>query len=76
MHTNDQAKLLWCPMGRVGVMPSARGPSSINDPSVEFRTNCQGSGCAMWRWGPPTSLSERRRGFCGLAGAPAQAVAT
>lgn len=50
MHTTEQAKQLWCPMGRVGVLPKAGGPAGVNDPDVEFKTNCIADRCAMWRW--------------------------
>jgi hypothetical protein len=48
-----QAKALWCPMVRIGVMPSAGGPTAVNDPTVEYRGNCIAGGCAMWRWSDP-----------------------
>lgn len=50
MHTPEQAKDLWCPMGRVGVTPGSGGPSAVNDHTVEFRVNCIADRCAMWRW--------------------------
>ena len=53
MHTPEQASKLWCPMGRVGVMPDAGGPAGINDSTSSFSCNCIASGCAMWRWGDP-----------------------
>lgn len=37
-------------MARVGVLPGAGGPAGINDPTVEFHTNCIADKCAMWRW--------------------------
>lgn len=73
MHTPEQAKDLWCPMARVGVLPGAGGPAGINDPTVEFHTNCIADKCAMWRW-VPAELGARHKppthGYCGLAGRP------
>jgi hypothetical protein len=54
MNTEDQASKKWCPMVRVGVMPTHGGPAGINDHSTEFRGNCIASDCAMWRWSPTT----------------------
>ena len=51
MHTPEQAKDLWCPMARVGVLPGHGGPAGINDPTVEFHINCIADRCAMWHWG-------------------------
>lgn len=74
MHTPEQAKLLWCPIGRVGVLPIAGGPASINDPSVNFRTNCIADQCAMWREVvqllPSGAIPPAPTGYCGLAGRP------
>lgn len=83
MHTTQQAKKLWCPMGRVGVMPQSGGPASCNDPTTDFRVNCQADQCSMWRWGTngnhehdcavtdtPLTIQPPRAGYCGLAGKP------
>lgn len=85
MHTPEQAQNLWCPMARVGVMPSAGGPADINDPTTEYRGSCIAGQCAMWRWeyrmqldanSPagilqlPTKAVKTGLGYCGLAGRP------
>ena len=62
MHTVEQASTLWCPMARVGVLPSSGGPSAVNDPDTEvFRSNCIGDKCAMWRWGPENVIPAYKR---------------
>lgn len=83
MHTTEQAKLLWCPMVRVGVVPEAGGPLTCNDPSGYFKGTCIADKCAMWRWkaGLVRSRNDREsrmvlkpsttHGYCGLAGSPA-----
>lgn len=86
MHTPEQAASLWCPMVRIGVMPAAGGPSTVNDPTSisEFSGRCIADKCAMWRW--PSSVKIRpddgslimpglggdipAKGYCGLAGRP------
>lgn len=72
-HTPEQARDLWCPMVRVGVMPSSGGPSAVNDPTVDLHGTCIADKCAMWRWTAP-QLGKRDKapthGYCGLAGRP------
>lgn len=61
LNTPEQAREKWCPMVRVGVMPSAGGPAGVSDPSTEFHGNCIADKCAMWRWAPsPTWHRERQ----------------
>lgn len=61
IFNKEQASAIWCPMARVGVLASAGGPSAVNDPTVDFRGNCQASGCAMWRWvDPGVELRDRK----------------
>lgn len=84
-HTPDQARALWCPMVRVGVLPQSGGPSAINDPTtVNYHGNCIAEKCAMWRWEtmevlPPNAEPNKLvacikaragTGYCGLAGRP------
>lgn len=60
-HSTEQARQLWCPMVRVGVLPSGGGPVAVNDPRVEYRGNCIADQCAMWRWVPSTTMHKERR---------------
>ncbi|WP_441280620.1 hypothetical protein [Tardiphaga sp. 862_B3_N1_1] len=60
-HTTEKARELWCPMIRVGVLPSGGGPAAVNDPSVEYRGNCIADQCAMWRSVPSTTTHKERR---------------
>jgi hypothetical protein len=79
MHTEEQAKELWCPEVRFSdpqpkLESANRWP--IKDSSYGTMINpkachCIASKCAMWRW------DEMRRneghsnlGYCGLAGKP------
>jgi len=66
MKTPEQAKILWCPMGRTGT-PAIGG---MNDNRSEYlRNNCIANKCAMWRWADGAD----GLGYCGLA--PLQQVA-
>lgn len=55
MYTEEEAKVKWCPMGRVSA--SSEGDTqgtTINRMdnhvgTVDF-TNCLASSCMMWRW--------------------------
>ena len=64
MHTEEQARKLWCPMAR-GIMDSggnrmafgASGEEPENDDcAAQYEAEmadlypCLASGCAMWRW--------------------------
>jgi hypothetical protein len=70
MHTEEQAKTLWCPHTRAAngeehVVAVNRKQASGN--------GCIGSACAAWRWADPTTryaTPTARKGFCGLAGKP------
>ena len=85
MHTEIEAKKLWCPMVRIG----HRSGVTMNDPEGpdDLQGHCIGSACAMWRWGSKPDPNWQRplqapasfepapyivsdKGFCGLAGAP------
>lgn len=57
MHTEEQARELWCPM----VQP---------DDSDDFAPIlCVASRCMAWRWGVQEG-DPRKVGYCGLAGKP------
>lgn len=71
---SQEACAMWCPMGRVAVISNG---ATINDPSTEYRTNCIGERCMMWRKAPTyhggVSTGYPRGdglGYCGLAGKP------
>lgn len=68
MHNESTASTLWCPMGRVGHLDAM----TLNDPLTQYRVQCQGSQCAMWRWSDPhhNPQDPAREGYCGLAGKP------
>jgi hypothetical protein len=74
MHTEEQAKHLWCPMVRHegdsnGTFNRGWCPSnplnSAGQAEQSYMCNCLASGCAMWRWHNP---KEKRLGFCGMSG--------
>lgn len=74
MHTEEQAKALWCPHGRIALEVTG---ATINDPSLlggaqgaDYACACIASRCAMWRWADPASRfsNGERKGCCGLAG--------
>jgi hypothetical protein len=67
MHTEEQAKELWCPHVRVAEPsfykrgPATGGslvghePASVNRDAKHKDTNCIGSKCSQWRWCSPIS---------------------
>lgn len=86
MHTEEQAKRLWCPMARTSY--SSLEDAHVNRLQGPEEDTCIGSRCAMWRWDMDWSSSvqegeggdlvlrlkrrdgEPQRGFCGLGGRP------
>jgi len=60
--------------------PKHRPSPAVHDRAASDATACIGSRCMAWRWfdGPFTNepehvkrpLTDKRRGFCGLAGTP------
>lgn len=81
MHTEEEAKKLWCPMSRpsmprvddcgyqAGNRVEGSGPGQ--EPLWPQNT-CLASKCAMWRWVTPHGSKEfkdsgRASGYCGLA---------
>ena len=65
MHTEKEAKKLWCPMSRMALTP---------DSQLVSNGNCIASSCAMWRWSFDNPTDPRNRnpriGFCGIGGKP------
>lgn len=52
MHTEDQAKLMWCPHARREIVGDNDCSASANrDWNDRATTNCYGSDCMAWRWG-------------------------
>jgi hypothetical protein len=76
MHTEEQARELWCPMVRADNAiggSSNRGDRQTFDYPYPERIKCIASACAAWRWADPTTryaTPTARKGFCGLAGKP------
>ena len=83
MHTEDQAKKLWCPMVRMGDSDDSSPSNSVCCVVKGLNRNpewsrCIASDCAMWRWDREynTKLCEMdqeklvsmTKGYCGLAG--------
>jgi hypothetical protein len=64
MHTEAEARELWCPMHR-DLFIVDEGAAAVND-----NTKCIASRCAMWRWEYPTERASESKGYCGLAGRP------
>jgi hypothetical protein len=79
MHTEDEAKNLWCPHARV-LEPYAEKTSMNRDTKDESLCRCIASKCMAWRWGEKEVPADFAfagstdaipgRGFCGLAGRP------
>jgi len=77
MHTEEKAKQLWCPMGRVAAWNDEQGNSFPSPLAVTDNSVCKASGCAMWRWtlSPEGAATQNARsnagavakGYCGLA---------
>lgn len=65
--TEDEAKTRWCPMYPVGV--DLRVTASTN---LQYRSNCIGAACMMWRWDHFRKNGEpfNTNGYCGIAGKP------
>jgi hypothetical protein len=69
MHTEDEARKLWCPMARMSDadLPAYNRFTEEDTYKVVFNpSNCRciASECAMWRW-----LDDwQENGYCGLAG--------
>jgi hypothetical protein len=85
MHTEEQAKVLWCPHVRIArrEMPEAVvdadlqlvggcNTDALGGCRVPNSCRCIASNCAAWRWVDPASryVNGERKGFCGLAGRP------
>jgi hypothetical protein len=66
MHTEKQARELWCPVARVAVGNYSVAVNRDEGDEIIAGCRCIASECAMWRW----SLPRRRRGddegYCGL----------
>lgn len=86
LWTEQDAKVLWCPMTRIGEQNAG---AATNRPSASY--NCIASGCMMWRKhdqvgiGPNGEKRDRDmdgrtrwvdRGYCGLAGNPNRTTKT
>lgn len=67
MHTEDEAKKLWCPMVRHAVedLPGTNRAGTSNPTKVTDWNGCIASGCAMWRWAEP---EKRKCPKCGGIG--------
>ena len=64
MHTEDQARQMWCPQSR-----DFEWGSGV----VTLKSDCcKASECMAWRWIENACEQKpgERRGFCGLAGKP------
>lgn len=79
MHTEEEARQLWCPFARAipatilgGVATTVVGVPAHNrvqehgEHEATWHTshNCIASACMAWRW------AGEGRGYCGLAGKP------
>jgi len=53
MHTEDEARKLWCPMARASGVAADEGINRdfIEPGAIPF--TCIASECAAWRWVPP-----------------------
>lgn len=57
MHTEEQAKHLWCPFVRdAEIVYDNAAHVDAHNPAVasNSRGRCRGTGCMAWRWGPQT----------------------
>jgi len=77
MHTEDDARKLWCPMARK--TNAANRPLAVGLSLEMAGVGCIASDCAMWRWGQDDAAFNERAhgreavsefGYCGLAGNP------
>lgn len=75
--TEEQAKTKWCPMFHIDA-----SVAHVAVANMQYRNNCAGSGCMMWRWNeaykangtPNPEPVQSPHGYCGMAGKPFPAV--
>jgi len=80
MHTEKEARKLWCPMVRYH---DGSSPFPYNRGAETYHRDmeCCGSRCMMWRWGEERTITEQcydgsaivypeKVGYCGLGGKP------
>lgn len=75
MHTEQEAKDLWCPMFRLTPSHDEKYDVHDNRSCVHPAIYCLGSKCAAWRWADlryvddePGDTQTVKTGYCGLAG--------
>jgi len=69
MHSEKQAKELWCPHA----VASHTNPRQRLGNPENWLHHCIASRCAAWRWEPdrdPALETIEGRGWCGLSGRP------
>ncbi len=86
MHTEEEAKKLWCPMARQAYGDSS-GIAGVNlMQGASIFVPCRASACGMWRWSVTPEQAKKlsiqartdgirphnsiEKGHCGLAGKP------
>jgi len=80
MHTEKDARKLWCPLVRLVVITNDSNNNVLNkasfnkclkegtgDARIPVGAYCIASSCMMWQWLDDEERMEERRGFCGLA---------
>jgi hypothetical protein len=75
MHTEEGARMLWCPMARVN--EDDRNITNRDQFVIGAWTGCLASQCAVWRWDnddlgicKQTGEGVPFQGYCGLGGKP------
>lgn len=70
MHTEEQAKKLWCPEVRK-IMEANGGRNGIAATSINTEDAlCIASECMHWRWAQRFEECDAATGYCGLSGRP------
>lgn len=71
MHSEAEAKNLWCPMARANNVAETAAVNRNANGEGDGLCYCIASACAAWRWEPTWDGSGEvkytERGYCGLA---------
>ena len=79
MHTEEQAKELWCPHVRHGDTDEVALNSFVDGERDQCWAKCIGPKCSQWRWFHKSEsfytqkgeqVGAKGTGYCGLAGKP------
>lgn len=74
MHTQAEAKKMWCPEARIKADANRLDALVVNRFAVGRAglafAGCIASECMHWRWAGGYSNADDAKGYCGLSGRP------